>query len=72
MLNINPDLEQKLQIIAARSGRSIDELATDVLTDYANEVADLEATLDRDGSAEPAQQAAQLVYLRRRHNDRHQ
>ena len=33
MIKLNPELEQRLQDIAVRSRRTIDELAADVMTD---------------------------------------
>ncbi len=72
MIKLNSELEQRLQDIAARSRRTINELATDILTDYVTEVDGLEHSFNEDVSTEAAQGAAELVYVKWRNTDRNQ
>lgn len=45
-LNLAPETEQKLKDIAARSGRSVSELADDAIAIYAGDLAHIRDTLD--------------------------
>lgn len=46
IIHLSPDLEAKLNALAAQTGRAPDELAQDALARYLDELAELRATLD--------------------------
>ena len=44
--HLNPDLEKKLNDLAAKTGRRTDELVEDVMTGYLNELVEVRGLLD--------------------------
>jgi hypothetical protein len=45
-VHLNPELEKKLNDLAAKTGRATDELVEDVMTGYLNELARVRDQLD--------------------------
>ena len=45
-VHLNPDLEKKLNDLAAKTGRRTDELVEDVMTGYLNELVEVRGLLD--------------------------
>jgi predicted transcriptional regulator len=46
-IRLTPDLEAKLQALAAASGRAPDELVQEAVAGYVDDLAEVRATLDR-------------------------
>ena len=45
-VHLNPELEKKLNDLAAKTGRGANELVEDVMTGYLNELAEVRGLLD--------------------------
>jgi predicted DNA-binding protein len=75
-VNFRPETESRLQELAAKTGRALDDLVEDAMAGYLQELAQVRETLDsryddlKDGSVKAVDGEEAFARLRRKSEDR--